>query len=107
METLEVVWPPWVAALYLTEQHQFGNTVEELFHFLQTREPDRSPARNYAPMTAVAIQEFGHMSVEEALQVGYNQQLVVFSLCPAKYVVGVACRIITCPSAERSVLIRR
>jgi len=54
MEALESVWPPWVAALYLTEQHQFGNTVEELFHFLQTREPERSPARSCAPMTASA-----------------------------------------------------
>ena len=58
METLESVWPPWVVALYLTEQHQFGNTVEELFHFLQTREPERSPARSCAPMTALANLDF-------------------------------------------------
>ena len=74
LETLEDVWPPWVSALYLTEQHQFGNTVEELFHFLQTREPERSPARPCA-VAAMAIQEFGHMTVEEALHMGHSQQM--------------------------------
>jgi hypothetical protein len=74
MEALEDVWPPWVTALYLTEQHQFGNTVEKLFHF-QTREHERSPARSCAPMTSMAIQEFAHMSVEDALHLGYNQKL--------------------------------
>ena len=75
MEALEDVWPAWVAALYLTEQHQFGNTVEELFHFLQTREPETSPARSCAPMTAMVPQDFSGMSVEDALHLGYNQQI--------------------------------
>ena len=74
MEALEDVWPAWVAALYLTEQHQFGNTVEELFHFLQTREPEQSPNRPCA-VAAMAIQEFGQMTVEEALHMGHSQQL--------------------------------
>jgi hypothetical protein len=63
-----------VVALYLTDQHQFGNTVEELFHFLQTREPERSPDRPCA-VAAMAIQEFGQMTVEEALHMGHSQQL--------------------------------
>jgi hypothetical protein len=74
LEALEDVWPSWVVALYLTEQHQFGNTVEELFHFLQTREPERSPARPCA-VAAMVIQEFGHMTVEEALHMGHSQQM--------------------------------
>jgi hypothetical protein len=73
MEALEEVWPAWVAALYLTEPHQFGNTVEELFHFLQTREPETVTARSCVPMTAVTIQDFAGMSVEDALHMGYNQ----------------------------------
>jgi hypothetical protein len=64
-----------VAALYLTEQHQFGNTVEELFHFLQTREPERSPARSCSPMTALANLDFAGMSVEDVLHRGYRQQI--------------------------------
>jgi hypothetical protein len=74
LEALQDVWPSWVAALYLTDQHQFGNTVEELFHFLQTREPEQSPNRPCA-VAAMAIQEFGQMTVEEALHMVHNQQL--------------------------------
>jgi hypothetical protein len=36
LEALEEVWPPWVGVLYQTDPHHFGNTVEEVFHFLQT-----------------------------------------------------------------------
>jgi hypothetical protein len=61
--------------LYLTEPHQFGNTVEELSHFLQTREPETVTARICAPMTAVTMQDFAGMSVEDALHMGYNQQI--------------------------------
>jgi hypothetical protein len=74
LETLEDVWLPWVTALYLTEQDQFGNTVEEFFHFLQTRDPERSSDRTCA-MTVMTIQEFGHMTVEEALHMGHSQQM--------------------------------
>jgi hypothetical protein len=34
LEALQDIWPPWVEELYVTDPHQFGGTVEELFHFL-------------------------------------------------------------------------
>jgi hypothetical protein len=81
MEVLEEVCPTWVEAFYLKEQNQFGNTVEELFHFLQTREPETVTARSCVPMTVVTIQDFADMSVEDALHMGYNQQIsCLFSL---------------------------
>ena len=76
LEALEDVWPPWVSALYLTDPHQFGGTVEELFHFLQTREPARVGLRRIAGLAAVGVQQdFSTMTVEEALQIGTNHQL--------------------------------
>ena len=51
----------------LSDQHQFGNTVEELFHFLKTREPDRPLVRSCVPMTVSVtdVRDFADMSVEE------------------------------------------
>ena len=77
LEELEGVWPDWVSALCQTDQHQFGNTVEELFHFLQTRETDRPLVRSCVPMTVSAtdVRDFAHMSVEEALHMVTSHQL--------------------------------
>jgi hypothetical protein len=72
---LEEVWPPWVGALYQTDPHQFDNTVEELFHFLQTREPETTTARRCVGLTALGVQDFARLTVEEALQIGANHQL--------------------------------
>ena len=75
LEALEEVWPPWVGALYQTDPHQFDNTVEELFHFLQTREPETTTARRCVGLTALGVQDFARLTVEEALQIGANHQL--------------------------------
>jgi len=74
LEALQDVWPPWVEQLYLTDPHQFGGTVEKLFHFLQMREPPRVGLRRIAGLTVVGVQQdFSTMTVEEALQLGTNQ----------------------------------
>jgi hypothetical protein len=76
LEALQDVWPHWVEELYLTNPHQFGGTVEELFHFLQIREPQRIGMRRVAGLAAVRVpQDFSTLTVEEALQLGANEQL--------------------------------
>jgi len=76
LEALQDVWPQWVEELYLTDPHQFGGTVEELFHFLQIREPQQNGIRRVAGLAEVQVQQdFSTMTVEEALQLGANEQL--------------------------------
>jgi hypothetical protein len=71
MEECERHWPPWAAALYLTEQHQFGGTVADMFNFLQSREA----ATGRILQLAVPDNTYTGMTVEEALQYGENEQL--------------------------------
>ncbi len=71
MEECERHWPPWAAALYLTEQHQFGDTVAEMFNFLQSREV----ATDHILQLAAPDNTCTGMTVEEALQYGENEQL--------------------------------
>ena len=71
MEECERHWPLWSAALYLTEQHQFGGTVAEMFNFLQSREV----ATGRILQLAVPDNTCTGMTVEEALQYGENEQL--------------------------------
>jgi len=71
MEECERHWPPWAAALYLTEQHQFGGTVAEMFNFLQSREV----ATGRILQLAAPDNTCTGMTVEEALQYGENEQL--------------------------------
>ena len=71
MEECEKHWPPWAAALYLTEQHQFGGTVAEMFNFLQSREV----ATGRILQLAVPVTNYPAMTVEEALQYGDHEQL--------------------------------
>ena len=98
LEELEGVCPDWVSALYQTDQHQFSNTVKELFHFLQTREPDRPLVRSCVPMTVSAtdVRDFADMSVEEALHMGSSHQLCgrAFWRFLGRYAAGVAWKII-------------
>ena len=71
MEECEKHWPPWVAALYLTDQHQFGGTVAEMFNFLQSREV----ATSRILQLAVPDINYTVMTVEEALQYDDNEHL--------------------------------
>jgi len=64
-----------VGALYQTDHHQFGNTVEELFLFLQTRDPDRIEACRIDTLTSPGFQDFARMTVEETLQIDTNYQV--------------------------------
>ena len=71
MEECERHWPPWAAALYLTEQHQFGGTVADMFNFLQSCEA----ATGRILQLAAPDNTYTGMTVEEALQYGENEQL--------------------------------
>jgi hypothetical protein len=82
MEECEKNWPPWVAALYLTDQHQFGGTVAEMFNFLQSREV----ATSRILQLAVPDINYAAMTVEEALRYGKRPL--------GNHVLGHQCRLI-------------
>jgi hypothetical protein len=71
MEECERHWPPWAAALYLTEQHQFGGTVTEMFNFLQSREVVTGHILQFTAPDNICTD----MTVEKAFQYGENDQL--------------------------------
>jgi hypothetical protein len=72
MEECERHWPPWATVLYLTEQHQFGGTVADMFNFLQSRESTTGRILQIA----APDNTYTGMTVEEALQYGENEPLV-------------------------------